>query len=83
MLVPVKIATAGKYILTWSVELKTTFLTTAVTSTTIGLLVEAILKKPELSLLAKYVKCFSDTVTTGDLTTLLGKTSKRNLGMCR
>jgi hypothetical protein len=74
MLVPVKIATAGKYIVTWPVKPETPFLTTGDTSTTVGLFVEAILKKPELSLLKKkYVKCFSDIVTTGRSNNTLGK----------
>ena len=53
MLVPVKIATAGKYIVAWPVKPETPFLTTGDTSTTVGSFVEAILKKPELSLLKK------------------------------
>jgi hypothetical protein len=78
MLVPVEIAPAGKYNVTWPVKPETLFLITGDISTTVEF-VEAILKKSELLLPAKYVKCFSDIVTTGDLTTLLGKTSEKDI----
>jgi hypothetical protein len=79
MLMPVKIATAGKYILTWPVNPETPISTAGDTATNTGLFVDAILKKPELTLPAKYVKYFSEVITTEYLTKLSGECSKKDI----
>jgi hypothetical protein len=76
---PAFASTAGKYVYLMPCTPETPVPTIGLTSKNVGLFVEAILAKPELTQPAKYVECITDTISNGKLMELIAELSGKQI----